>query len=396
MLQLTKETLSSSGHHVHRRMDLAKGSRNAGSLEEIASLLVEKMPRREVEVELNEGAAALTVTEEIHSSVKRKIMTRDRSGKDLLNDDNHDDEDIDNINGEMRADQSMGFPLTSTQISPPLGLIVMSSDDEENEPKGLTNDSWLVNDTSGGVSRKRHRDNTSSLMHNPQSSEKRLKRHNSATSSAPSRHRTQRRRAVQQTLSTSLTGSRSASRSSSNSDFNVVDLDGREDFQIGTQPEFGTTTEFASSGRPSSSNSSSKAPESRHKVRVTIEGKTFLILCPSGGSSTVPLSWLAKESAKRYLNHHGRRPHLSLQTRDGAQLCLDDMITDVLEQNEEVIGFPESWELPQIVEMYETKCRQTGRGTEIALFTVYTCNAIFLHVHVLHPFYSKRPIGKIG
>ena len=64
------------------------------------------------------------------------------------------------------------------------------------------------------------------------------------------------------------------------------------------------------------------------RIRVQIEGCTYLIPCPrrtEGGEAT-SIRWLEEQASQRYYQQHGVRPQLSLTTTDGALLSTTDPI----------------------------------------------------------------------
>ena len=114
---------------------------------------------------------------------------------------------------------------------------------------------------------------------------------------------------------------------------------------------------------------------SHMRVRVTIEHKTFLIPCPVFSSPAPSFAWLADEASSRYGNQMGRRPRLSLTTQDGAQLCPEDLLADVLGHNEEVVGVVEGWDLPPLSEQYKACCKKADQSETCVPRTSGLCSA---------------------
>ncbi|XP_022094570.1 tonsoku-like protein [Acanthaster planci] len=88
------------------------------------------------------------------------------------------------------------------------------------------------------------------------------------------------------------------------------------------------------------------------RVRVKIQDKTFLIPVREARD----MSWLCEEASKRYFASCGLRPKLVLCTGEGAMFSPEDSITDLLSNNEEVVGKVESWDLPPLTERYKRAC----------------------------------------
>ncbi|XP_014664126.1 PREDICTED: tonsoku-like protein [Priapulus caudatus] len=92
------------------------------------------------------------------------------------------------------------------------------------------------------------------------------------------------------------------------------------------------------------------------RVRVNIEGKVFLIPLPRHEADERRISWLAGEASQRYYAANGRRPQLTLYTKDGAALGSDDIVTDLVTNNEEIVASVETWEMPPLAERYASAC----------------------------------------
>lgn len=129
-------------------------------------------------------------------------------------------------------------------------------------------------------------------------------------------------------------------------------------------PDSRTSTDTVGSGVTVTSNppqppASSFSADAPLRIKVTIEGTSYLIPCPHRKT----VAWLAAEATERCKLEDCRRPQLmSLQTIDGAQLCPSDIVAHVLQNNEEVVGRVEHWHQPPISEKYQTVCRTTGVG----------------------------------
>ena len=161
------------------------------------------------------------------------------------------------------------------------------------------------------------------------------------------------------------------------------DVDLSEVVHVGSSPETGSPRELdpvtsrtvsQRLGPPTSAHSSSSQPPSNAattpaaplplRIRVRIDGKSYLVPCPStlsdGSHSTV--SWLARQASERYYSQLGVRPRLSLTTADGALLSADDVLAHVLQSGEEVVGVVEAWHLPPLPERYLTACSSCAVG----------------------------------
>lgn len=68
------------------------------------------------------------------------------------------------------------------------------------------------------------------------------------------------------------------------------------------------------------------------------------------------------QASQRYSSSTGLTPKLSLKTREGALLCENDFISDVLMNNEEVIAVINQWDTGSICEKYERECAILGIG----------------------------------
>lgn len=137
-------------------------------------------------------------------------------------------------------------------------------------------------------------------------------------------------------------------------------------------PDSRTSTDTVGSGVTVTSNppqppASSFSADAPLRIKVTIEGTSYLIPCPHRKT----VAWLAAEATERCKLEDCRRPQLmSLQTIDGAQLCPSDIVAHVLQNNEEVVGRVEHWHQPPISEKYQTVCRTTGVG-ETMFFYIF-------------------------
>eukprot|EP00795_Rhopilema_esculentum_P001570 gene1570-16021_t len=97
------------------------------------------------------------------------------------------------------------------------------------------------------------------------------------------------------------------------------------------------------------------------RVRVRIDKEQLLIPCVEDGERKT-IKWLSDQASQRYSSTHGVTPRLKLKTTDGACLCETDLVTDVLGNNEEVIGEVLGWNSGSLCEKYQTECTALGIG----------------------------------
>ncbi|XP_072013622.1 tonsoku-like protein [Amphiura filiformis] len=90
------------------------------------------------------------------------------------------------------------------------------------------------------------------------------------------------------------------------------------------------------------------------RIKVKIQDKMFLIPIPTRDERS--MNWLAEEAGRRYYNSCGLKPKLVLCTQEGAEFSPDDMVTDLLTNNEEVLGKVDQWDLPPLLERYKRAC----------------------------------------
>ena len=115
------------------------------------------------------------------------------------------------------------------------------------------------------------------------------------------------------------------------------------------------------SERCSASNVSTRLSEVKlcqdvKRVKVTIESDQIKIPCQGGQT----ISWLCEEASKRYCSLRGIKPLLQLTDRSGALLMPMDRISDILSNEEEVMGRVESWDLPSLRDRYKQYCTTHG------------------------------------
>ena len=92
------------------------------------------------------------------------------------------------------------------------------------------------------------------------------------------------------------------------------------------------------------------------RVKITIESDQIKIPCQSGQT----ILWLSEEASKRYCSLRGIKPLLQLTDSSGALLMPMDRISDILSNEEEIIGRVESWDLPSIRDRYKQYCTTHG------------------------------------
>lgn len=91
-------------------------------------------------------------------------------------------------------------------------------------------------------------------------------------------------------------------------------------------------------------------------IKVHVEGRTFLVKIPDEKKT---VSWLAQETSQRYFNLEKKKPVMYLETKDGAILCPDDLIADVV-MTDELCAIVQSFELLTPLAKYEEHCKMAG------------------------------------
>jgi NF-kappa-B inhibitor-like protein 2 len=386
MLKLTKETLANSKDR-RKQAEIAEKSRNARCLENIATMLMAKMPRKEVELDLNntavsvdrdcrlakmkDGASAFQSSSYLstHFSTQKELneRIRDRSGKNMLVDD--EDECITAVTDPCRSSSftrntQTSLPATPTSVSCEIdsvpGLYHVSSDDD-NEPG---TDNWLLeDDCAREPARKRRRENSKPSQSQSSTPYVRncTKRHTSNSTV------TRQRRSFEQDLRAHGGNNTTAGGTSSNVVYITDDCEeiefSRDASVIHTDPP--SPQNVPVNFRSESDHYTQPQPlgPTSIRVRVTVKEKTFLVACPLSKEAPFTVARLAEQASERYLNQYGERPHLSLTTKDGAQLFTGDLVSDVLTQNEEVIGIVETCD-PSPVNQYTLFCKQAGKSPQ--------------------------------
>ena len=92
------------------------------------------------------------------------------------------------------------------------------------------------------------------------------------------------------------------------------------------------------------------------RVKVRIENDQIKIPCHPGQT----IQWLCEEASERYSTIRGIRPLLQLTDKEGALLMPMDKLSEVLSNEEEVIGRVESWDLPSLRDRYQQYCATHG------------------------------------
>ncbi|XP_033120305.1 tonsoku-like protein isoform X2 [Anneissia japonica] len=90
------------------------------------------------------------------------------------------------------------------------------------------------------------------------------------------------------------------------------------------------------------------------RVRVRVKDKTLAIPVP-GSDKT--MQWLTDQACQRYFNMFGVRPTLILQTPEGAIFADEDIVTDSVSHNEEIIALVDTWDLPPLHQRYQRACK---------------------------------------
>uniref|UniRef100_S4RQ66 Tonsoku-like, DNA repair protein n=1 Tax=Petromyzon marinus TaxID=7757 RepID=S4RQ66_PETMA len=99
------------------------------------------------------------------------------------------------------------------------------------------------------------------------------------------------------------------------------------------------------------------------RIRVRVQDKVFLIPLPYSEQSVRTVAWLAEQASTRYYSESGLRPRLQLK-QEGAQLSTEDLITNTLFNNEEVLADVLSWDLPPLSERYRKACDSLGQAVD--------------------------------
>ncbi|GAB1610966.1 hypothetical protein Ahia01_001383500, partial [Argonauta hians] len=100
-------------------------------------------------------------------------------------------------------------------------------------------------------------------------------------------------------------------------------------------------------------------PQTSSKVFVKVGTLCFCVpLSPSDRSK--PILWLNQEVSRRVYGKCQLKPRLSLTTKSGALLDLDDKISMVIANGEELEGCVSSWDLPPVQDRYTEACNTTN------------------------------------
>ncbi len=143
-----------------------------------------------------------------------------------------------------------------------------------------------------------------------------------------------------------------------------TDIDMITDHWVGDLHRTPPTSPSPSTATLLSSSSAEPPAGAPLRIRVRIEGRTYLIPCPrrSPDGQVTSVGWLAALAGERYYSQHGVQPELSLTTSDGALLSAGDALIHVLNPNEEVVGVVNQWHHPPLAERYQTACRTSTTG----------------------------------
>lgn len=110
------------------------------------------------------------------------------------------------------------------------------------------------------------------------------------------------------------------------------------------------------SNASSESNTITSSGGRKMLIKVHVEGRTFLVKIPDENKT---VSWLAQETVQRYFNLEKKKPVIYLETKDGAILCPDDLIGDVV-MTDELCAIVQSFESLTPVAKYEENCKMAG------------------------------------
>ncbi|XP_054715321.1 tonsoku-like protein [Uloborus diversus] len=92
-------------------------------------------------------------------------------------------------------------------------------------------------------------------------------------------------------------------------------------------------------------------------LRVRITDKLILVPIPE---ETCNIEWLMEEAAIRYQSLTGKKPHLTLMTKEGAQMLNTDLIQNIFNNNDEVLSNVKFWIEPSLSDWYEQLCTKHG------------------------------------
>lgn len=384
MLKLTRETLANSSDDQGQLKAGERGD-SLQCLETIAAMLRSHMPCEQVDkgttspspspsrdYRMTEGASA-SQSQCLQEGARHLLPARrvgrapvDRTGRDALDDDSGVTQPHHwGRSGSFTSQCSpVDLPHSSQhkKLSPPALVVVGSSDEEdaEVETRKTVVDNWLEVDTRE-ASRKRQRER---LPLTGISSLSKRSRPSGVEGSAP-QTTTPRQGSLRLISNGKGLPRRASSEQPAGEDSDLSfgsDQLSPPSSATHLQPVVASPLPRGPSWDRASGAPPPAPPTSHMRVRVTIEHKTFLIPCPVRSSPALSFAWLAAEASSRYSSQMGRRPRLALATQDGAQLCLEDVITDVLGHNEEVVGVVEGWDLPPVSEQYKACCAKAGQG----------------------------------
>ncbi|XP_068953095.1 tonsoku-like protein isoform X2 [Petaurus breviceps papuanus] len=110
----------------------------------------------------------------------------------------------------------------------------------------------------------------------------------------------------------------------------------------------------ASGQNPSTGYPACSAAPPPIRVRVRVQDDVFLIPVPQ--SERHPVSWLADQASQRYYQTCGLLTWLTLK-KEGALLAPEDLITDVLQSNEEVLAEVVSCDVTPLTDRYRKVCQ---------------------------------------
>ncbi|XP_071965938.1 tonsoku-like protein [Antedon mediterranea] len=219
-------------------------------------------------------------------------------------------------------------------------------------------DNWLVDDV-GRQPGKRKRGSLDGIV-TVLNSNSRVQNNASHSLTRSSRPPSSKRRRTKQLRLTNLQVTRERA---------PINIDSEDSLDsVTSQEEVSTTNrpiEDVSEQRntPSASHEVTHSVEARRpvmRVRVKVKDKALAIPIP-GTDKT--MKWLTDQACQRYFNMCGVRPTLKLQTPEGAVFADEDIVTDSVLHNEEVIALVDSWDMPPLDQRYQRAC-QTAKIDE--------------------------------
>ncbi|RWS04587.1 tonsoku-like protein [Dinothrombium tinctorium] len=260
----------------------------------------------------------------------------------------------------LRRQNDPGYDPKRRRLSPTASYNVSPLLDESE----VLIDDWLIDDTGSSskqaLSMDRFRNKPRETLRSTGESSSRLRQN--FTSCHISKDKNEERRKVDESESDMIECESNTSDNDSTCDVNlletcetVTESEMCPEINIDNQNYFSESNSVSttSSSRTFEQNVSNKM--SNFHVRVHIEGIILLINVTDKEST---IRWLAEATSQRYYQMKQMKPTLSLKTRDGALLCFDDKIIDVLmDDNLQLDAIVELWESQSPYERFIDQCK---------------------------------------